>query len=265
MTRWIAVFSVLLLFVAGGAQAVDIRTETVTYTANGTEFEGYVAYDADIDGERPGVLVVHEWWGLDAHARDRAEALAEAGYTALALDMYGQGRVADHPDEAGAMAGEVRQNMDRMKRRFTAAEAVLREHDTVNADEIAAIGYCFGGGVVLEMARQGADLEAVASFHGSLGTQDRARPGDVEAAILVLHGEDDQLAPEEDLDAFRKEMVASATDFRVVTYPDAQHGFTNPEADRHGERFDLPIGYNEEAAEASWQEMLDFLDAELGQ
>lgn len=265
MTRWIAAFSACLLLAAGGAQAVDIRTEIVTYTAGDTEFEGYIAHDADVDGERPGVLVVHEWWGLDAHARDRAEALAKAGYTALALDMYGQGRVADHPDEAGAMAGKVRENMDRMKRRFTAAEAVLREHDTVNNDRIAAIGFCFGGGVVLEMARQGADLEAVASFHGTLTTQDRARPGDVEAAILVLHGEDDQLVPEEDVDAFRKEMVASATDFRLVTYPDAQHGFTNPEADRYAERFDLPIGYNEEAAEASWQEMLDFLDAELGQ
>lgn len=264
MMRFPIALCVSLLVGAGSAQAVDIRTETVNYTDNETEFVGYLAYDGDIDGERPGVLVVHEWWGLDGHARDRAEALAKAGYTALALDMYGGGEVAEHPDEAGAMAGEVRGHLDRMQRRFTAGEAFLRGHDTVDSEHVAAIGYCFGGGVVLEMARQGADLDAVASFHGTLGTQDRARPGGVEAAILVLHGEEDQLVPEEDVDAFRKEMAASGTDFRLVTYPDAGHGFTNPQADRHAEAFDLPIGYNEEAAEASWEELLDFLDAELG-
>lgn len=240
--------------------AGDVRTERVTYTVDDTEHVGYLAYKGGADEQRPGVLVVHEWWGLDEHARNSAERLAEAGYTAMALDMYGEGAVADHPDEAGAMAGEVRSNMDRMKARFRAAEAVLRDHDTVGGDRIAAIGYCFGGSVVLEMARQGADLDGVATFHGALGTDNPARAGEVEAEILVMHGGDDVLVPAEQVEAFREEMDSAGVDYEFIEYAGARHGFTNPAADEAAERFDLPLGYDEEADRESWQELLTFLD-----
>lgn len=252
----------LLLSAAG--QATDIQSETVTYPAGDQDMEGFIAYDADVEGERPAVLVVHEWWGMTEHARDRARALAEAGYTAMAIDMYGEGRTAEHPEDAGEMAAAVRENMDRMTRRFNAGLELIRQHDTVDSDHVAAIGYCFGGGVVLEMARNGADLDAVASFHGSLATDDPAEPGDVQAPLLILHGEADQMVSEAEVDAFRKEMVAADAYFRLISYPDAMHSFTNPQADDYAEEFDLPVGYNEEAATKSWRELLGFLEQHLG-
>ncbi|MFO7857686.1 MAG: dienelactone hydrolase family protein [Ectothiorhodospiraceae bacterium] len=252
----------LLLSVA--AQAADIQTETVTYPAGDEDMEGFIAYDADVEGKRPAVVVVHEWWGMTEHARDRARELAEAGYTAMAVDMYGGGRTAEHPEDAGEMAAAVRENMDRMTRRFDAGLQLVRQHETVDSDHVAAIGYCFGGGVVLEMARNGADLDAVASFHGSLATDDPAKPGDVQAPMLILHGEADQMVSEEDVDTFRKEMVAADAYFRLITYPDAMHSFTNPRADDYAEEFDLPVGYDEEAATESWDELLGFLDEHVG-
>ncbi len=179
--------------------------------------------------------------------------LAELGYTALAVDMYGDGRQAEHPQQAGELASQVRQNMDVAKPRFQAAMDVLRGHETVGPDRVAAIGYCFGGGVVLQMAREGLDLEAVVSFHGSLATDRAAQPGQVESRVLVLHGAADRLVTDEQVAQFKREMERAGVSYRFVAYEGATHAFTNPEADRLAQKFDMPIGYHAEADRRSWE------------
>ncbi|HEX5637127.1 MAG TPA: dienelactone hydrolase family protein, partial [Gammaproteobacteria bacterium] len=176
-----------------GTQAA-IKGEEVSYKVGDTTLKGYIAYDDANTAKRPGVLVVHEWWGHNDYARKRARMLAEMGYTALAVDMYGDGKTAAHPDDAGKFAAAVNSNADERRARFVAAEDLLKKQATVKSDEIAAIGYCFGGGVVLNMAREGLDLKGVASFHGSLGTKNPAQSGKVKTRILVLNGADDPMA-----------------------------------------------------------------------
>lgn len=237
----------------------QVRGEEITYQVGDTTLKGYIAYDANQQGQRPGVLVVHEWWGHNEYVRTRAHMLARMGYTALALDMYGEGKEASHPEDAQKFMNEVLGNMDLMERRFTAAEQVLREHETTSPDKVAAIGYCFGGAVVLNMARQGADLDGVASFHGNLATEERAEAGDIQADILVLHGADDPFVPQEQVEAFKAEMEAAKADYEFIAYPDAVHSFTNPNATAMGERFDMPMAYDESADEQSWNELQEFL------
>jgi dienelactone hydrolase len=223
--------------------------------------KGYLAYDRNASGERPGVLVVHEWWGHNEYARKRARMLAEMGYTALAVDMYGEGKQAMHPDDAGKFSSELMKNFDVAKARFMAALGFLKEQSGVDPQRIAAIGYCFGGGVVLNMAREGIDLKGVASFHGGLGAVRPAQPGMVKAKILVLHGEDDKFVAPEQIEAFRKEMKDSGADFEFITYPAAAHSFTNPDADTYAKEFNLPLGYNAEADKKSWEELARFLES----
>jgi dienelactone hydrolase len=250
----------LLLVLYWNSQAVGaIIGEPVTYKAGDLSMQGYLAYDDSIAGKRPGILVVHEWWGLNEYARERVRMLAELGYTALAVDMYGGGKQADHPDDAGKFAAEVRQNMPEATHRFVAAMQVLQQHPTVDPEHIAAIGYCFGGGVVLQMARQGLDLDAVVSFHGSLATDNPAQPGVVKARILVCNGADDKMTTAEQIETFHREMKAAGVDYKFISYPDAKHSFTNPGADIYAERFNIPVGYNAAADKKSWQDMQDFL------
>ncbi len=238
--------------------APDIQAQEVEYAADGVVMKGYLAFDAGREGKRPGILVVHEWWGHNQYARRRARMLAELGYTALAVDMYGDGKQAAHPDDAGKFATEVMQNLDAARARFEAALTLLQGHHTVDPDQIAAIGYCFGGGVVLHMARLGLDLDGVVSFHGSYATQHPAQPGQVKAAVLVCHGEADRFVTPEQIDALKKEMVDAGVDFQFISYPGALHSFTNPAADSLGQKFNLPIAYNQEADEKSWSDMQAF-------
>lgn len=247
-----------LLFAGFPAQGV-MRGEEVTYTANGTVMKGYIAYDDALKGRRPGILVVHEWWGSDEYARIRARMLAELGYTALALNMYGGGRQAHHPDKAGKFAGEVKKNLPVAKARFEAAMNYLKQRDSVDATNIAALGYCFGGSIVLEMARLGEDLKGVASFHGGLATEQPAHPGGVKAKIISFTGTDDPMIPPEQVAAFKQEMERAGVDYKVVTFPGVKHSFTNPAADEHGRRFGLPLAYDAAADKASWGETRDFL------
>jgi dienelactone hydrolase len=184
--------------------------------------------------------------------------LAGLGYTALAVDMYGGGQQAAHPEDAGKFAGAVRQNQPLMKERFLAALELLRRQPTVDPAQIAAIGYCFGGAVVLEMARAGVDLKGVASFHGSLGGGSTARPGLVKARVLVLNGADDSFVTAEQITAFKQEMAAAGVNYRFINYPGARHSFTNPDADQYAEQFKMPIGYHAEADRASWEELQRF-------
>lgn len=247
--------------VAAAAPAGDIHGEEVTYSVDGTTLKGYLAYDAGKQGRRPGVLVVHEWWGQNDYVRRRARMLAELGYTALALDMYGDGKTATHPADAGKFAGEVRAHMDEAVRRFEAARKLLQSHPTTDPAHIAAIGYCFGGGIVLEMARRGIDLDAVASFHGSLGTDTPAEKGKVVARVMVFHGADDPFTSPEVLAAFKQEMADAGVDLHFVAYPGAVHAFTNPAATENGKKFNLPLAYDEAADEDSWKQLQEGLKA----
>ena len=235
-----------------------VTGKQVEYSADGVTLKGYIAYDDQAKNKRPGVLVVHEWWGHNEYARKRATMLAELGYVALAVDMYGDGKQASHPDSAGKFASEVTKNMPAMKARFMAAMDMLKKHEGVDPTRIGAIGYCFGGGVVLTMAREGADLKGVASFHGSLATSAPAEKGKVKARILVCNGADDKFISTEDVKNFKAEMKAAGADFKFVNYEGAMHSFTNPASTEAGKKFNLPLAYNEKADKKSWADMQEF-------
>jgi dienelactone hydrolase len=258
---------VVFLIVAAAAVATpaeakqNIEGKAATYSADGVTMKGYLAYDKDLKGMRPGVLVVHEWWGLNDYARKRARMLARLGYTALAVDMYGGGKEAKHPDDAGKFSSALMKDFPTAKARFLAAQEFLKKQKTVDPEKMAAIGYCFGGGVVLNMARQGVDLKGVASFHGGLAAVQPAQPGGVKAKILVLHGADDKFTTPEQIDSFKEEMKSAGADFQFISYPGAMHSFTNPDADRYGKKFKLPLGYNAEADKESWEELQRFFKA----
>jgi dienelactone hydrolase len=260
--RRLAIFltSIIFMVTAAGLTTAHARIigKNVEYTAQGVVLKGYLAYDSSIKGKVPGILVVHEWWGMNDYARKRARMLAELGYTALAVDMYGEGKQAKHPDDANKFSSEVMKNFDTAKARFTAGEEFLKKQPTVDPDRIAAVGYCFGGGVVLNMARQGADLKAVASFHGMLGAVKPAEPGAIKARLLVLHGGDDKFTTPEQIEAFKQEMKNAGADFQFIVYPGAMHSFTNPDATAYGKKFNLPLAYNKKADKESWNEMKKF-------
>lgn len=246
---------IVLMFAAAVAHAA-VQEKEVSYEANGTKLRGYVAYDDAVKGKRPGVLVVHEWWGLNDYARKRARMLAEQGYTALALDMYGSGKQAHHPDDAQKFSSEVSQNEALAKARFEAALVLLKQQKTVDAGNIGAIGYCFGGSVVLNMARIGEPLKVVESFHGGLKTSHPAEPGMVKARIASFTGEADPFIPAEQVAAFRQEMDKAGVNYQVVTYPGVMHSFTSPDADKYAKEFKLPMAYNAEADKDSWSKGL---------
>ena len=225
------------------ADTSTIVGEEVTYEADGKTLKGYLAYDNASDEPRPGILVIHEWWGHNEYVRERARMLAELGYTALALDMYGDGKNTEHPKEAGTFSAQALKDLKGAKARFDAAAKLLRDHDMTDSDLIGAIGYCFGGGVALNMARMGADLDAVVSFHGSLAPKKKAKNGKIKPRILVLTGEDDPMVPAKSVEAFKREMKRAKVDFEVVSYPGVVHAFTNPKATELGKKFDIPIKY----------------------
>lgn len=236
-----------------------LRSEDVVYTVGDQEFTGYLVYDDSIEGSRPGVIVVHEWWGHNDYARKRADMLAELGYTAFALDMYGTGKLASHPDDAMAFMQVVTSNMSLAEQRFAKARSLVAGHASVDGERIAAIGYCFGGGVVLHMARAGVDLDAVVSFHGSLGTQRPAKAGEVSARVLVFNGAADPYAPPEQVEVFEQEMKKAGVDYELHNYPGVKHSFTNPAADAMGEKFDRPLKYDAQADKDSWARTAGFL------
>jgi dienelactone hydrolase len=254
-----------LLLVASMSVHAAVVGEEVSYQAGDTTLKGYLARDAAVQGKRPGILVVHEWWGHNEYARKRAEQLAELGYVTLAVDMYGDGKTAAHPDDAGKFAGAVRSNLPLMKARFEAARAFLNSQADVDPQQNAAIGYCFGGGVVLEMARSGADLDGVVSFHGSLGGGSTAGPGEVKARILVINGADDPFVTAAQIAAFKAEMDAAGAEYTFINYPGVKHSFTNPGADAFGEKFGLPLAYDAQADADSWAEMQAFFQSLFGE
>jgi dienelactone hydrolase len=235
----------------------NIQSREITYQSGGVDLQGYVAWNADQAGPRPGVLVVHEWWGNNDYARRRADMLAELGYTGMAVDMYGGAKTADSPEEAGGLMNDLLSDLGVVRARFNAALEVLKQHEATDPARLAAIGYCMGGGIVLHMARYGADLAAVASFHGALplGVAPQGEGGEVTARVAVYHGEDDQFFSEEEVDAFKAEMRRTGADCLFVTLPGALHGFTNPQATANGEKYGIPLRYSELADSASWDHM----------
>jgi len=254
----------LLGVVAGlGLSLSAIAGEEISYEVNGTTFTGYIARPDGAMKNRGGVLVVHEWWGHDDYVRRRADMLAELGYVALALDMYGDGKVADHPEDAGKFMKEVLNNMAEGEKRFRAALDKLQRVPGVVDRRIGAIGYCFGGAMVLEMARRGLPLASVASFHGSLGGLSPIGPDEVKARVLVLNGADDPFVKAEQITKFKQDMDAAGADYRFINYSGAVHSFTNPEATERGEKFGLPLAYNADVDAKSWAEMKALFESTL--
>ncbi|MEM9361478.1 MAG: dienelactone hydrolase family protein [Bacteroidota bacterium] len=237
---------------------VKVKGEEITYASDSTNLKGYIAFDENGTEKRPGVLIVHEWWGHNEYVRQRAGMLAELGYTAIAVDMYGDGKQATHPDDAGKFAMSVLTNLPEAKARFNAALEVLKAHPSVDAEKIAAIGYCFGGSVALTMANSGADLDAVAAFHS--GVQLPVMPNsDLKASVLVCNGADDPFISPESITAFKSALDSIGANYQYIAYPGVKHSFTSKEADANGEKFDLPLAYDADADAKSWASLQELL------
>ncbi len=234
----------------------NIRGQHLKYPIDGVQHVAYLAWDDSQTGARPGVIVIHEWWGLTDHIRQRADRLAAEGFCVLALDMYGAGKTAQNPEEAGVLMNAVLGDMDTGTRKLEAGYEQLLKQPKVDASKTAAIGYCFGGAMVLHMARIGMPLDAVVSFHGALGSFHQPQPDQVRAQLLVCHGRCDEMVSMEDVAAFEKEMDAVNASYDVIVYETAQHGFTNPAADENGRKYGLPLGYDAHADTASWKAMI---------
>ncbi len=252
-------FLSLLLMMNTNLAGAEIKTQTVTYQYGGVTMKGYLAWDNAVQGKRPGILVVHEWWGLNDYAKRRAEQLAKMGYVALAADMFGEGKTAEHPDEAGAMIEAVRKDLNTWLGRANAALKVLRDQPMVDPTKLAAIGYCFGGATVLQLAYSGADLVAVASFHGSLPVPESTK--DIKARILILHGEADTFITSETVQKLKAGLDQGKVRYKFVSYPGAVHGFTVPGSEKRGIK---NIAYNPQADSQSWQEMVHLFQEVFG-
>ena len=230
----------------------------IKYHSGDSTLHGYYVAPQS-HGPAPCVLVVHEWWGCNDYVKRRADMLAEEGYAAMAIDLYGDGKTASNASEAGELMGTLLSQENAVLERFKAALDVVKSQVEVDPNKIAGIGYCLGGAVVLNMARAGLDLNLVASFHGNLSTPSPAQPGTVRAQVAVFHGNDDVMIPEEQVTAFKKEMDDAGVDYHFVGYEGAMHGFTNPLATERGQKSGLPLAYNEEADIDSWNQLLKLL------
>jgi dienelactone hydrolase len=242
-----------LAFVCGIAQA-KVVTKTISYEQGGQKLEGYLAYDDAKAGPRPGVLVIHEWWGLNDYTKGRARQLAEMGYVAFAADMFGAGRVTRDPKQAQEWYAMVDKG-GLMAPRSKAGLDVLRQQPQTDKSKLAAIGFCFGGSTVLQLAYSGEPLNAAVTFHGGLMPPSDAQLANIKSPILILNGADDAYVKQETIDQVRVALDKAKVDWYFVNYAHAVHAFTNPDADS----YKLPnIGYNEKAARRSWSEMQDF-------
>ncbi len=236
---------------------IKIKEEPVTYKDDTVTLKGYVTYNENAKGKRPAVLVVPEWWGIGNYTRGRAKQLAESGYIAMAVDMYGNGKEADNPKDAQAYAMPFYQNPVMTKTRIDAALAIIKSYAQTDTSKVAAIGYCYGGFVVLNAAKQGADLKGVVSFHGNL-TGVAPDKKLLKAQVLVCHGEADKFVSRKEVDAFKKSMDSVGATYTFKSYANSTHAFTNPEATVKGKKFNMPIEYNAAADTASWNDMTNF-------
>ena len=249
----VSLFVILVFTQLVQSSQAQIVTQEIEYQSGDVPLRGYLVYNAANQGKRPAILVVHEWWGHNAYARKRAEMLAELGYVGFALDMYGDGKVAEHPDDAKKYMQQAVSNQEALMQRFQAALDIVQQQTQVDPQSIAAIGYCFGGAVVLNMARAGMDLDGVVSFHGSLASKQAAQLGQVKAKVVVFHGANDAFIPMEQVQSFEKEMQAANVDYELIIYDGVEHSFTNPAADEFAEKYSMSVGYDEEADQDSWR------------
>jgi dienelactone hydrolase len=247
-----------LVFAAGAASAA-VKTKTIEYKDGGVTLKGVLAWDDAASGKRPGVLVVHEWWGLNDYAMDRAKQLAAEGYVAFALDMYGDDKVTDHAKQAGEWMNQITGNIEGWRSRANAGLAVLKAQPQVDGASVAAIGYCFGGATVMQMAYAGAGVKAVVSFHGSLPPAGEDVTA-IKPRVLVAHGRDDGFIPADRIVAFQEGLDRAKADWEMTIYSGTRHSFTNPGADKHGMD---GLAYNETADKRSWAAMLRLFDETL--
>lgn len=250
------VLTLTLTLLLPPAAFAEVKTESVQYQDGDQTLTGYIAYDDSLPGKRPGVLVVHEWWGLNDYAKRRAQMLAELGYVAFAADMYGDNRVTEHAADAKGWMMQITENQEAWQRRALAGLEALKASDKVDGERLAAIGYCFGGATVMQMAYAGADLDGVVSFHGSLPVPSTTRPGSIKPSILIAHGDQDSHVPAERVAAFQRALDAAAADWQMVSYGGAKHGFTNPDAGSYGMD---SLAYDPKADARSWSLMQSFL------
>jgi dienelactone hydrolase len=241
------------------APRAEVTTKEIDYDQDGTPLRGFLAFDAGSASKRPGVLVIHEWWGLNDYAREQAVRLARAGYVAFAADMYGKGRVAKHPEDAKAFMAEATKDPHTVAARFDSAMAVLKAQPQVDPSRTAAVGYCFGGGVALRMARAGRDLTAVATFHGAM-PQPAPVESKVKPSILIQTGGADPMVPVAKVQSFADELRAAGAQVEVVVYPEAKHGFTVPNSEKLGME---GLRYDPDAAKKSWEKMIAFFKSTL--
>jgi dienelactone hydrolase len=238
-------------------KAPDLKEQMVSYTLDSSTMNNFVVYDGNLEGKRPVVLVIHEWWGLNDYVNMRARELAKLGYIAMAVDMYGDGKMGNDPKEAESLATPFYMKPEKAKPIFEAALNKLKEFNQADTTKVAAIGYCFGGAQVINLAKMGEDLKGVVSFHGNL-TVVPADKDLLKAPILVCHGADDPFVPSSEVDKFKKQMDSIDANYTFKAYPGAVHAFTNPNATALGEKFNMPIKYNAAADSASWKDMKDF-------
>jgi dienelactone hydrolase len=248
--------SLLAIALASPAFAA-IKTSVVEYEYDGTKLKGYLAYDDAKSGKRPAIMVVHEWWGLNDYAKERATKLAEMGYVAFAADMYGDGKTTEHPEDAGKMATAVRMNVKSWLGRANAGLDVLRKNEFVDSGKIAVIGYCFGGSTALQVGLSGADVKAVVSFHGALPAATAEQAKSSKAKILVCHGADDKFISEKSIESFQIAMKDGGAKFQFEAYPGAVHSFTVKDIEKKG----VPgLAYNQDADKKSWASMKALFD-----
>jgi dienelactone hydrolase len=245
---------IILIFLAVNVRA-ELRTEVVEYKQGDAVLEGYFAYDDAVKGKRPSVLIVHEWMGVNPYVKKRAEQLAKLGYVAFAADIYGKGVRPKNSDEAATESKKYKTDRQLMRARVNAGLAVLKNHKLVDTKRTAAIGYCFGGTTVLELARGGADINGIVSFHGGLDSLNPNDAKNIKGKVLALHGGDDPFVPAEQVAAFQDEMRKANVDWHMVVYGGAVHSFTNPDAGNDNSK---GAAYNEKADKRSWEDMKQF-------
>lgn len=259
--RSIFALALLTSLVMSHAASAKIVTQSIAYKHGDVQLEGYLAFDDAAPGKKPGVLVVHEWWGLNDYARKRARMLAEMGYVAFALDMYGKGQVTKNPKQAGEWANHMRGDMNLWIGRAKAGLQVLRKQENCDTSRVAAIGYCFGGSTVLTLATRGEDLKAVVSFHGALPALTADQAKSTKAELFIANGADDTFISADSIKSYRAALDEAKVDYQFVNYPGAVHSFTNPDADS----FNLKgASYNVDADHKSWARMKELFDKVFG-
>lgn len=238
--------------------AAVLKEENVSYTSDSLTMNGFIVYSDSLQGKRPAILVVHEWWGLNDYAKNRARQLARLGYTAMAVDMFGNGRTASNPDQALGYAMPYYKNPLLAKTRLDAALTKLKTYAQTDTSKIAIIGYCYGGFAALNAAKLGLDVDGTVVFHGNLNGEPPVKNA-MKSEVLVCNGADDKFVSEQEISEFKKQMDSVDVSYVFKSYPNSVHAFTNPQSTENGKKFNIRIAYNPEADKNSWNDMRAFL------